>query len=87
MLRILGILDALTALVIVLFALQLVPWNALLACIIFLAGKAILFRDIASVLDGIVAVVLVFLLLGVQNTIILGLCIVYLVQKATRSIT
>jgi len=87
-LRILGILDSVVVLVVLFYLAELVPWNAVLGCIVFLASKTVIFpTDLASIIDGIVAIVLVLLLFDVQNTVVLGISLLFLVQKAVRSLT
>ncbi len=85
-LHLLGALDIAVAASMILYSANLLPWNVIVACIIYLAGKVAIFhKDVASIIDAVVIVVLIFLSFGYANGTILLLCIIYLLQKAFRS--
>ena len=86
--KVMGLMDALVAFSILLYEYDIIHWNFMLAGILYLVAKCLMFRnDIASLFDGIVVIIIIFMMFEIQNSIILILAMFYLLQKALRSMT
>jgi len=86
--KLLGFLDLLTALVIVLIQHDFYSGFRLpFVCLIYLAIKAYAYKgDVASFIDGVVGVYFIFLMFNLNFIVISYLCVIYLVQKGVMSL-
>jgi len=86
--KLLGLFDLLTALVIFLAEHEFYSgWRFIIVCFIYLGIKAYAYKgDVASLIDGLVGIYFIFLFFGLSNVVISYLAIIYLAQKAVMSL-
>tara|TARA_Y100000296_G_C5165092_1_gene254087 strand:+ start:931 stop:1266 length:336 start_codon:yes stop_codon:yes gene_type:complete len=87
--KLLGFLDLLTALVVFLIQHDYYNgWRFPVVCFMYLAFKAYAYKgDVASLIDGVAGIYFIFLIFGLSNIVISYLVIIYLVQKALMSLS
>lgn len=86
MIKILGILDFASAIIILLAHFSLVPWNIILGVALYLVLKGIIFGiSFAGIIDVAAGLYAVLILLGIHS-IAVYIFAIYLIQKAVLSI-
>lgn len=84
--KLFGIADLMTVIVILLLHFAWVPWNIGIAAAFYLCIKWYMFRgDIASVIDLFVGVYIILIMLGLK-TFLTYIFAIYLFQKAVLSL-